>query len=443
MNDIQKTNNLIQELLDIYHKNSISFCGVIPPKASLKQSYLECLKQIEQLRGRAVLYPYLGSGRGKGVFVELLDGSVKMDLLGGIGVQILGHAHKELQSIVLKSGLSNILMQGHLTVNKEYLELSRKLVELAKKNSCLKYTWLSTSGSMAGENALKISRQKNTNRRKILAFDKAFAGRTTMMSEITSNPKIKEGLPVYDEVLRIPFYDPKNPEKSLNILKEHLKTQALDISVFVFEIILGEGGYVSAPREFFVSLFEECRKYKIAIWADEVQTFLRTGYFFAYEKLNLGPYIDICTVGKGLQLAATFFTEEYKPRPGLISSTFSSTTPALAMGLKTLEILEKDYIGEKGIIKDIQKQFIELFEFLVKKSLIKDYNVFGLMTAFSLNDSSAENTSIFTKTLFKNGVIALPCGKNPMRVRFLIPAVIHKKEIKQLKSILIKTLLEV
>ena len=67
-------------------------------------------------------------------------------------------------------------------------------------------------------------------------------------------------------------------------------------------------------------------------------------------------------MGKGLQLAATFFTEEYKPRPGLISGTFSATTPALAGGLKVLEILEQGYMGEDGIISRIQDQFMTLFK---------------------------------------------------------------------------------
>ena len=192
-------------------------------------------------------------GNGKGVYVELLDGSVKMDLLGGVGVQILGHAHSELQRVVLKAGLSDVLMQGHLLLNKEYLDLSRKLVNLAQKNSNLKHVWLTTSGSRAGENALKMARQKNKAKRKILAFDRAFAGRTTLMSEITGNPKIKEDLPVYDEVLRIPFYDPQNPRRSLEILKSHLKQDGDNIAVFVFEIVLGEGGYKSAPPEFFIS----------------------------------------------------------------------------------------------------------------------------------------------------------------------------------------------
>lgn len=438
---MKKTNAFIQKLLNIYDRDLPKSWCVTPAQTALEEDYLHSIQELGKLRGRALLYPYLGAGRGKGVYVALLDGSVKMDLLGGIGVQILGHAHPEIQRAVLKAGLSDVLMQGHLLVNKEYLDLSRKLVTLAQKNSRLKYVWLTTSGSRAGEDALKMARQKNKGRRKILAFDYAFAGRTTLMSEITGNPKVKEDLPVYDEVLRIPFYDPQNPKQSLEVLKSHLKKEGNNISVFVFEIVLGEGGYKSAPPEFFISLFEECRKYGIALWADEVQTFLRTGEFFAFEKWGLGSYIDICTVGKGLQLAATFFTEEYKPRPGLVSGTFSASTPCLAAGVKVLEILGEGYMGEAGLIAQTQKLFIEVFEEFKERSFIKDYDVFGLMASFSLLDCSMENTQKFLKQLFHNGVIGLSCGINPARVRFLIPAVIKASEIEEAKKVLIKTFL--
>ena len=433
----EQKKQLIHQLMELSKKTGLKESKIAPPQKSMSTSYELAIRELEHLRGRALLYPYLGSGRGQGVYVQLLDGSVKMDLLGGVGVQILGHAHMAIQKAVLQAGLSDVLMQGHLLVNQEYLELSRKLVALASKNSGLCHVWLTTSGSMAGENALKVVRQKKSPRRKILAFDRAFAGRTTLMSEITGNPKIKEGLPNYNEVLRIPFYDPHNPDKSLKVLKSQLEREGDNISVFVFEIVLGEGGYKSAPREFFVSLFEECQKYKIALWADEVQTFLRTGEFFAFEKWGLGPYIDLCTVGKGLQLAATFWTKEMNPRPGLVSGTFSATTPALRAGLAVLDFLEKGYMGKTGQIAQIESHISTLFQELKDKCLIKNYDVFGLMAGFSLPSPSMPVTKVFLKKLFKEGVIALACGsEDQARVRFLLPVVITKEDIKELRRVL-------
>ncbi len=431
----------LKEKVKHFYKRSCFRSWEVKASDPKRRTFYESqIKKIEQKRGRGMLYPYLGSGFGKGVYVELMDGSVKMDLLGGIGVQIFGHSHPDLLKVNRKASLSDITMQGHLLVNQEYLKLNEKLVALASKNSQLQYVWLTTSGSMANENALKMARQKNFPRKKILAFQKAFAGRTGLMSEITDNPAIKEGLPSYNEVLRLPFYDSKQPTKSLQVLDSYLEKEERNICVFICEVILGEGGYQSAPPEFFISLFEKCRKQKIAIWIDEVQTFCRTGTFFAFEKWGLGPYVDLCTIGKSLQLAATFFTPEYNPRPGLVAGTFSASTSALSSAFTILEQMEKHYIGEKGKIVQTERLLKKMLENLKEKKLIQDYNVFGLMMAFTLKDSSKENTLYFLQKLFQSGVIGLACGRDPYRVRFLVPAVITSKDIETLHFILSQNL---
>ncbi len=81
-----------------------------------------------------------------------------------------------------------------------------------------------------------------------------------------------------------------------------------------------------------VGIFDFCKDKKIAIWADEVQTFTRTGQAFAFETLDIGNYIDICTIAKTAQVGATLYTEEYNPKPGLIAGTFSGSSSALAAG---------------------------------------------------------------------------------------------------------------
>ncbi|MCB0357960.1 MAG: aminotransferase class III-fold pyridoxal phosphate-dependent enzyme, partial [Bdellovibrionales bacterium] len=216
-------------------------------------------------------------------------------LINGIGIHLMGHSHPEVMAASISGALTDILVQGNLQPNEEYLKLNKKLVDIASRKSRLRHAWLTTSGSMANENALKMARQKNSPARKIIAMNAAFAGRTTMMAEITDNPAFKQGLPEYHEVLRIPFYDKNDPhsiEKSVALFKEHVDKNKNDICAFIFEPMQGEGGYNVAPREYFLPLFELCRENKIAIWADEVQTFCRTGEFFAFETLDLGDYID-------------------------------------------------------------------------------------------------------------------------------------------------------
>ena len=144
-----------------------------------------------------------------------------MDFICGIGPHILGHSHPEMIKAALRGALEDATMQGHLQMGQIYKELLEKLLSLAGKKSRLAQAWFCPSGSMANENALKLIRQKKKGARKILAFERAFAGRSTMMSEITDNPLVKIGLPSYDEVLRVPFC-PTKPEQALKILKKTL-----------------------------------------------------------------------------------------------------------------------------------------------------------------------------------------------------------------------------
>jgi acetylornithine/N-succinyldiaminopimelate aminotransferase len=302
---------------------------------------------------------------------------------------------------------------------------------------------------MANETALKISRQKHSPARKIVTFEGAFAGRSTMMAEITDNRAYKEGLPDYNEVLRIPYYNDKDPssgEKSLSALKDHISQNKDNISTFVFEPMQGEGGYRPAPREFFVPLLEECRRSNIAVWADEVQTFCRTGEFFCFETLGIGDLIDICTIGKTLQTAATLYTEEYNPRPGLIAGTFSGSSAALSAGIAILEEMESgNYVGPSGKVRTLHKKFVTMLNELNEttcKGQLRDAGGLGLMIGVTALDGKKETVLPFLKTCFKNGLIAFGCGKDPFRVRFLLPATTDDEVIAGTRAILERSIQE-
>ena len=402
------------------------------------------------LRGRPLFLPYIGSNAGNGVYVELEDGSVKMDLINGIGIFIMGHNHPQLIEASIQASLLDPLIQGNLQLNRQWIGLAEKLVEIASRKSNLEHCWLTTSGSMANENALKMTRQKSTPARKIITMKEAFAGRTTMMAEISDNPAHKIGLPSYDEVLRVDFFnknDPHSMEHSLSQLRKHIGENKGDIAAFVFEPILGEGGYKVAPRDFFVPLLEECKKEGIAIWVDEIQTFCRTGQFFAYQTLDLGSYVDVVTVAKALQLGATLYTSQYNPGPGLIAGTFAGSTVQLCVGLKILEILDEEgYMGPSGKISSIHQEFVSMLKNLSKgacKDIISDIEGIGLMVAFTPFDGEKKEQNELVKTLFKNGLIAFGCGHGPYRIRFLIPSVMSSKDIAIARQIIEKSLLEV
>jgi 4-aminobutyrate aminotransferase-like enzyme len=443
-----KVETLIKELVQEVSSLNAQVKTVQAPQADYIAAGKTWVDKAGQFRGRPLHYAYVGTGAGRGPFVELEDGSIKLDLINGIGIHLMGHSHPRVMQAAVRGALSDIVTQGNLQPNKEYQQFTEKLVGLASKNSRLKYAWLSTCGTMANENALKISRQKNSPARMVMSFANAFAGRSTMMAEVTDNPAYKMGLPNYNEVLRVPFYDkrdPKSGEKALAAIKEHVAKHEKNISAFGFEPMLGEGGYQAAPREFFVPMLEFCKEKGIAIWADEVQTFTRTGELFAFETLGLGQYIDICTIAKTAQVGATLYTEEYNPKPGLIAGTFSGSSTSLSVGIEILDMLQEGFLGKNGRIQQIHNRFMKKLNDLNEttcKGKVQDAGGMGLMIAFTPFDGKKEQVDALSKKLFNNGLIGFTCGKDPVRIRFLVPAIIQDEEIDLAIKIVEKTILE-
>ncbi len=439
---------LVNDLADEVMVMNESIDGIRKPQAGLIEQNKKIIDHIGALRGRPLYHNYIGTGAGRGPFVELEDGSVKLDLINGIGIHLMGHSHPRVMKATIRGALCDIIMQGNLQPNMEYVRLSEKLVQIAGRKSRIKHAWFSTCGTMANENALKMARQKNSPAKMIFAMKNAFAGRSTMMAEVTDNPAYKQGLPEYNEVLRIPNYEKKDPqsaEKALRAMKEQYAKFEKNVACFSFEPMLGEGGFVPTPREFYVPMLDFCQQHKIAVWVDEVQTFARTGEFFAFETLDLGQYIDICTIAKTVQLGATLYTEEYNPKPGLIAGTFSGGSTSMAAGLEILEMLEEGFLGPNGRIVQIHNRFVAGLNAINEgtcKGLVRDAGGMGLMIAFTPFDGTKDQVEAFIKKLFNNGMVAFACGKDPVRIRFLVPAIIQDHEIDLAVQIVEQTILQ-
>lgn len=448
IDESQTISTSIKNLVDQVMQINSNITGVKPAHPEHQANGKQWIDKAGATRGRPLHYPYVGTGSGNGVYVELEDGSVKMDLINGIGIHLLGHSHPRVMQASLRGSLSDVINQGNLQPNREYVRFIEKMGLLAGKKSRLKYAWLATCGTMANESALKIARQKLSPARMVISFKNAFAGRSTMMAELTDNPAYKVGLPEYHEILRIPFYDKKDSksgEKTLAQFKEHVAKNEGNICAFAFEPMLGEGGYQAAPREFFLPILDFCKQKKITVWADEVQTFTRTGELFAFETLDIGQYVDICTVAKTAQIAFTLYTEEYNPKPGLIAGTFSGSTSALCAGMEILDILQEGYLGPQGRIMDIHRKFIGMLNELNEttcKGKLTDAGGMGLMIAVTPYEGKKEQVDALLKRMFDNGMIAFTCGKDPIRVRFLVPAVIKDEDIQVAKKIIEKSILE-
>lgn len=439
---LQKAKSYLEEAL-LEHTSKIN--KIKPPVEKLKIGYQEWIEQAEKLRGAKLYFPYLGSGIGNGSLVELLDGSVKYDMITGIGVHFFGHSHPLFFESSFQAALEDTVMQGNLQQNKEGIELAGLLA----KHSGLPHAFLTTSGVMANENALKIAFQKNTPATRILAFEHCFAGRTLTFSQITDKPLFREGLPQNIAVDYIPFYNPNDPEKSIEEAKNRL-LQAIQRypkghALMIFELIQGEGGFYSGSTEFFEPLMKICKEHKIGVFADEIQTFARTSELFAFQHFNLSKYIDIAAVGKLTQAAATLFTEEYRPKPGLLSQTFIGSTSALKAGNTLIKhLLNHNFFGKKGRNLEIQKQFSNHLKKLEKKGLVKGPFGVGCMVAFTPFDGLPEKTTALVYSLFEKGVIAFIAGANPSRIRMLVPGgVIKDKEIDEVMAIIETSLKDV
>ena len=439
---------LVNDLVDEVMVQNADIEGIRKPQPSLAAENKRKIDHIGALRGRPLYHNYISTGAGRGPFVELEDGSVKLDLINGIGIHLMGHSHPRVMKAAIRGALSDVIMQGNLQPNNDYINLTEKLVQIAGRKSRIKHAWFSTCGTMANENALKMARQKNSPAKFIFAMKNAFAGRSTMMAEVTDNPAYKQGLPTYDEVLRIPNFDKKDGqsgEKALKAMKDQYAKHEKDVSCFVFEPMLGEGGFVPTPREFYLPMLEFCQQHKIAVWADEVQTFGRTGEFFAFETMELGQYIDIVTIAKTVQLGATLYTSEYNPKPGLIAGTFSGGSSSMTSGLEILEMLEEGFLGPNGRIHQIHDRFVSKLNGLNEESckgLIRDAGGMGLMIAFTPFDGTKDQVEALVKKFFNNGLIAFSCGKDPVRIRFLVPAIIQDHEIDLAIQIVEQTILE-
>lgn len=445
-NDIQSH---LDHLFSSILINQTKFMGVKLADENKKKVLEEKLKTFSTNRGREVVYQYLSTGRGHGPFTELVDGSIKYDLIGGIGINILGHSHPLLIKACLEAATVDTLMCGNLMPYQESLELSELLLKKVEKSK-LKHFWFTCSGSMANDTALKLIWQKKNPNYKIIAFSNNFAGRSVATQDVTSNEDYRQGMPKTIDVEFAPFFDYKNPATSLattlNELEKIWNKAPGQFAAISFEIVQGEGGLVFGTKEFYQGICKWAKDKGIYVWIDEVQTFARTRELFAFQYFELDQYVDVVVVGKALQNCGLLYSEELNPKPGLIAGTFHGSIPSLKAAKAVVKFLtEGPFYGEKGRVKELEEKFLSNIKKLAEgscKGKITYYGGLGTMIAFEVGDSSKDATMKFLKKLLDNGVVAFSAGKKPMRVRMLIPITLTDEHIKEIFSIVEKTILE-
>ena len=238
-----------------------SITDVRPPTEALKADYDELLRRAGESRGRALLYPYLGSGAGKGALVELADGSVKWDLVAGIGVHFLGHSHPKVIRAQLEASLEDTTKHGNLQSGTAPYAFGERLARLAGRKSNIAHAFLTTSGAMANELALKVCLQKHAPADRVIAFKHAFMGRSLTMTSIGDSAAARDGLPINMAVDYMPFWSEVGAQKlggkekfiewAVWQLRQYIDRYPKRHAAFIFELIQGEGGFNTAPREYF------------------------------------------------------------------------------------------------------------------------------------------------------------------------------------------------
>jgi 4-aminobutyrate aminotransferase-like enzyme len=424
-----------------------------PSNPGLKESYDSMLKRCADVRGRGLLYPYIGSGAGNGALVELADGSVKWDMICGIGVHFFGHSHPALIEAAAVSAVDDVIKHGNLLSNMEAYEFGEVLLAEAKKHSRLKHVYVATSGAMANENALKVCYQKHAPASRVLCFQDCFMGRSITMCQIGDGPDYRQGIPLSTLVDYMPFWEPAMAERmgpgmhgkkryidmAVKHLEQYIHRYPGQHACFIFEMCQGEGGFKIGDRDYIKALMDVCKAHRIAVWDDEIQTFGRLPRMFAYEHFDLGEYVDVFCVGKMTQACATMYTEEYNPKAGLLSGTFTGEGVSFRSGIKVIEMLrDGNFYGESGEFARHHALFRQHAAALIAKhpewfppveSLGSEGLVGGAGGMMRIAPFGGDKTKIQNacKACFEEGVILFYCGHGPYHLRMLPPLPVMKE----------------
>ncbi|MGQ9511100.1 MAG: acetyl ornithine aminotransferase family protein [Thermaceae bacterium] len=387
-------------------------------------------------RGKEVLspsyirpYPFVPA-RGRGAFIEDVDGNVFLDFMAGIAVNTTGYAHPE----VVEQVEAQARRFAHICFSDFTHEPTLSLAErLVRKLGGGYRVFFGNSGTEGIEAALKLVRY-HTRRPYVLAFTGAFHGRSLGSLSLTaSQAKYRWGFaPLLPGVVHIPFPNPFRPpmgsrenvgEQVLAYL-EHLFRTTLppeEVGGIFLEPIQGEGGYVLPPPGFFQRLWEIARRYGILLVVDEAQTGAgRTGRFLALE--HEGLEADIYVLAKGLAsgypLSAVLFREEIASwPPGAHGTTLGGQAVAAAAAHATLDLLEEGLMENAARVGAV---LLKALQGLQKRfPFIGEVRGRGLMIGVEFGSPEEERPDLRDKAVqlaFQKGLLTLPAGPSALRI---------------------------
>tara|TARA_R110000868_G_scaffold259361_7_gene517402 strand:- start:22964 stop:24091 length:1128 start_codon:yes stop_codon:yes gene_type:complete len=335
-----------------------------------------------------------------------------LDFYGGHAVISIGHGHPHYVKRVTEQ-LGKLGFYSNSVPIAIQKDLARALGE-----ACGYYKWnlfLCNSGAEAIENALKVASVYNQ-RRKIIAFNGAFHGRTSLAVAATDNPNILFPVNKGAEVARFAFEDFEGVEAEL---------KKRDISSVIIEGIQGVGGIVEPSADFLKHLRILCDETDTVLIIDEVQSgFGRTGRFFAHQHSFVQP--DIITMAKGMgngfPVGGIITHPKFEAKHGMLGTTFGGNHLACAATLAVLEVLENE-----KLIKNAAKVGKYLVEQLTQISKVKEVRGKGLMIGIEFDFPVAQ---VRKKLLYEHHIFT-GSSSNKNTIRLLPPLIITKAEVDQ------------
>jgi 4-aminobutyrate aminotransferase/(S)-3-amino-2-methylpropionate transaminase len=389
------------------------------------------------------------AARAEGAIIEDVDGNRFIDFAGGIGCLNMGHRAPRVVS-ALRDQIDRFLhVCFSVTPYESYVAVAEKLNALAP-GKFAKKTLLLNTGAEAVENSIKIARAY-TKRPSVICFEDAFHGRTLLTMSLTSKTHpYKAGFePFASDIYRIPFaYAYRSAQGTSSAAFVHYLEDAFkrvvapeSVAAVIAEPVLGEGGFVVPPQDYFRLIQEICRKHGILFIADEVQSGIgRTGKWFASEHFGIEP--DLITTAKslggGLPLAAVTGRAEIMDTPGVgsLGGTFTGNPLSCAAALATFETIEKEGLLARSI--SIGKRFEEKARGWQKKwSLLGDIRGLGGMCAIELvrdaesREPADKETKEIAQYCYEHGLITITAGTYGNVMRILVPLVVTDEQFEE------------
>ena len=313
-------------------------------------------------------------------------GTKYLDLYGGHAVISIGHSHPRYVD-ALTQQLQKIGFYSNSVRNPLQERFAEKLGVISGYPDY--QLFLCNSGAEANENALKLA-SFVTGRRKVLAFQKAFHGRTSGAVAATDNPKIVAPFNAGHDIVFAPMNDEGAVEAILNN----------DFAAVIIEGIQGVGG-IRVPHDKFLKFLEEqCRKTGALLILDEIQSgYGRSGKFFAHQHAGVCPHLITMAkgMGNGFPIGGVLIEGSIKPWSGMLGTTFGGNYLAAVAGLAVLDVID-----EEGLIDNARTTGQYLFEQLKKFPLLSDVRGRGLMIGFDLPETkkSVRNDLLFRHHIF-------------------------------------------